>query len=69
MYDSPNDVLEYGLFQLSGETSCLLTTSVQQATKRACCLLLSVFLKAWVIAQFWNWRSKGFPKTDSNKVL
>ena len=33
MYDSPNDVSDNGLFQLSGERSCLFATSVCQATK------------------------------------
>ena len=33
IYDSPNDVSDNGLFQLSGETSCLFKTSIWQATK------------------------------------
>ena len=31
--DSFNDVSDNGLFQLSGETSCLFKTSIWQATK------------------------------------
>ena len=30
--------------------------------KSACCLQLLVFLEIWVIALFWHWRTKVFPK-------
>ena len=33
MYDSSNAVFDNGLFQLSGETSCLFATSIWQSTK------------------------------------
>ena len=33
IYDSPKDVSDNRLFHLSGETNCLFTTSVWQATK------------------------------------
>ena len=32
IYDSPNDVSGNRLFQLSGETCCLFTTTISQAT-------------------------------------
>ena len=47
MYISPKDVFDNGLLQLSGETSCLFTTSTRQATKPACCLLLLFFINAF----------------------
>ena len=34
---------------------------------RACCLLLLISLKTWVIAIFWHWWSKVFPKTGMGR--
>ena len=61
IYLSPNAVFGKGIFQLSGQKSCLFTTSIWQGAKNTCCLQLLVFLKTW--------RSKVFSKGHCHQDL
>ena len=64
-----NFIFHKELFQLSGEKCCLFSTSIWMDTKIACWVWRLVFLKTWVIALFWHWRSKIFRKDCSHDFL
>ena len=67
--DSFNDVSDNGLFQLSGETSCLFKTSIWQATKTSMLPTALDFPKEIIINLVWHWKSKVFPKGCSQHDL